>query len=580
MNCRLFLTPLLPLVVVVVSFGQQSVKFNSVVINKKLDSIFSQFNNSSSPGVAVSLIQNGIVIARKDYGMASIELQVPFSHKSVVRIGYSEAREFISIAAVLMERDGVLSLNDKVRTFFPKLPEWSEHVTIWDLLNHRSGFVDEWSTLLLMHGAMSNRFDKDQFFRLLYTQPEPEVEPGKGFLYSNSDFGLLRLILEKACGKSLSDWMKQRMFYPLKMSNTNMQASALDIVPNRATKYQYDGGGFSQDNVQKTSPGGNYFILTCADDLEKWSEAISEPGSEFNAAFNKLLENVRMIPGKKNHYVTGHSIDTVNGQRVVIHEGVNGENYLTRMPSRGLAIVTIGNLAGEGFSEQNGLLRDYMLNVKKPPLVKTIFATKPVTIHETELIKYVGQYRWLNLVSWESNNEMRRVSHFFVENGKLKMRYRGTYVIELIPVGKDLFYYKEGFGMQIKFILPDGNTPMRVTTAFDDGYPGDSLEKETGDRWMPSGEELKMFTGKYYSQHLDYYWNFDLNEVGKMVLKRATMPDAIVEPDGENQFHYIAEKGPGDGFDQWILFNKNAAGKITGLTVWSTRLMHHRFDKE
>ena len=64
-----------------------------------------------------------------------------------------------------------------------------------------------------------------------------------------------------------------------------------------------------------------------------------------------------------------------------------------------------------------------------------------------------------------------------------------------------------------------------------------------------------------------------------MVLRRATMPDATIEPDGENQFHYIAEKGPGDGFDQWILFNKDAQGKITGLTVWSSRVMHHRFDK-
>lgn len=88
-----------------------------------------------------------------------------------------------------------------------------------------------------------------------------------------------------------------------------------------------------------------------------------------------------------------------------------------------------------------------------------------------------------------------------------------------------------------------------------------------------------MFTGKYYSKHLDYYWNFELNEQGKMVLRRATMPDAIIEPDGENQFRYIAEKSPGAGFDQWILFNKTPAGEITGLTVWSARVMHHRFDK-
>ena len=119
---------------------------------------------------------------------------------------------------------------------------------------------------------------------------------------------------------------------------------------------------------------------------------------------------------------------------------------------------------------------------------------------------------------------------------------------------------------------------MIVRTAFDDGFPGDTMERESK-QWLPSTEGLKIFTGKYYSRHLDYYWNFELNEQGKMLLRRATMPDAIVEPDGENQFHYIAEKKPGDGFDQWLLFNKNAVGEITGMTVWSARVMHHRFDK-
>ncbi len=575
MNISKLFIPALLLTVPLHGFAQP---IDKIKLGKFVDSIFRPLNNKNSPGCAVTIMENGKLVCKKNYGMASIELQVPFSHQTVVRLGYSEAREFISIAALLMEKDGILSLNDKVRKYFPKLPEWSEPVTIWDLINHRSGFVDEWSNLLLMHGAMSNRFDKEQFFRLLNKQPEPEVEPGKGYMYCNSDFGLLRLIMEKASGKNLTDWIKQRIFTPLKMNNTGMQKNVQDIVPNRAIKYSYAGNGFKHDNVQKTSPGGNYFILTCADDLAKWSAAVGDRGSEFNAAFKKLLANVRMIPGKKNHYVTGHSLDTLSGHMMVIHEGVNGENYLSRIPSKGLAIITFGNIDGDGFSEQNKLLRDYVMQVKKPPFTKPVFAKKPITITEAELKRYEGRYRWLNQVSWESYNEKRKTSDLFVEDGKLKFRYSGTYIIELIPVGKNLFYYEDGFGMEIKFIRPEGNAPMRIKVAFDDGFPGEAMEKEAG-TWPPSLEELKKITGSYYSKHLEYFWNFELNEQGKMVLKRATMPDAIIEPDGENQFHYIAEKGPGDGFDQWILFNKDAQGKITGLTVWSSRVMHHRFDK-
>jgi CubicO group peptidase (beta-lactamase class C family) len=551
---------------------------NKIKLDKKIDSLFQAFNNKNSPGCAITIIQDGKVLAKKAYGMASIELQVPFSHRSVVRIGYSEAREFISIAAVLMEKDGILSLHDKARKYFPKLPEWSASVTIWDLLNHRSGFVDEWATLLLMHNDMANRFEKEQFLRLLYTQPEPEIEPGKGYMYSNSDFGLLRMIMEKASGKNLSDWIKERIFDPLKMSNTRMQKNPLDIVPNLATKYSINDAGFKHENIAKTSPGGNYFILTCADDLANWSLAISDPLSEFNTAFNKLLKNIQVIPGKKNHYVTGYSLDTINPNTVVIHEGVNSENYLTRIPSKGIAIILLGNLGGDIFSAQNRSLRYYMMGYKNMPFAKPVLVKKPISIAEAELKKYEGKYRWLNQVSWESYNKIRKVSDFYVENGKLKTRYIGNYSIEFIPVGKDVFYYEEGYGMQVKFSQPEGNAPMRVTADYDDGYPSDIMEKEVK-LWLPSTEELKKFTGKFYSKHLDYYWNFEVNEQGKIVLKRATMPDAIIEPDGENQFHYIGEKYSGASFDQWILFNKDNRGEIIGLTVWSARVMHHRFDK-
>ncbi|MDD1444498.1 hypothetical protein MEO93_30005, partial [Dolichospermum sp. ST_sed3] len=115
MNYKLFFTHFFTLTLFIISFGQQSVKSNlelfsnNPMLDKKLDSLFSSFNNKNSPGFAVTVIQNEKVIAKKDYGMASIELQVPFTHNTVVRLPYSEGREFISIAAALMEQDRIIS---------------------------------------------------------------------------------------------------------------------------------------------------------------------------------------------------------------------------------------------------------------------------------------------------------------------------------------------------------------------------------------------------------------------------------------------------------------------------------------
>lgn len=552
-------------------------------LEKQIDSIFKAVNNDKSPGAAISIIQDGKIIARKSYGLANIENQVPLTHQSVVKMPYSESREFISIAAVLMEKDGIFSLDDKVRTYFPSLPEWAEPVTLWDLLNHRSGFVDEWATLLLMHNSMSNRFETEQFLRLLYKQSTPEVEPGKGYMYSNSDFGLLRLIMEKASGQNLPDWMEQRLFEPLKMKSTSMQKNPLDIIPNQATMYEDAwGGGYQIAHVPKTSPGGNYYILTSASDLELWTAIVNDPTSEISAAIKKLTTNVRQIPGKENHYVIGYTHRSITNQQIILHEGVNGYNYLTRVPSKGLSVITLGNRHDAGFAEQNKAIIGYFLKQAPEEPKLLTFITKPIEMPESELTKYTGNFRWQNHVSWESTNQLRKFSSLYIADGKLKMRYTGNYVIELTPVTKDVFYFREGedgYGAQFEFKQESRDAPLNLTVTFDDGYPSDIMVRDTEGLWQPTINDLAEFSGRFYSEHLDYYWNIELNEAGKLILKSSNLPDTELEPDGTNQFHCIGEKYLGAGFDRWILFNKNGQGEITHLTAWSGRVMHHRFDK-
>jgi len=582
---KIFFTSVIYLIFFHLSYAQSTDNtiINIADLNLKLDSIFAK-TNINEPGCAVTIIQNGKILTRKSYGQANIENQVPFTHQSVVKMPYSEAREFISIAAILMEKDGILSLHDQVRKYFPKLPEWAESVTLWDLLNHRSGFVDEWATLLLMYNNMSNRFETEQFLRLLYNQSIPEIEPGKGYMYCNSDFGLLRLIMEKASGQNLSDWMLKRIFTPLKMKSTHMQKNPLDIIPKQATMYENAvGDGYQLAHVSKTSPGGNYYILTSAEDLELWTAVVNDPTSEINAAIHNLMTNVRQIPGKENHYVIGYSNRTIDNQQVILHEGVNGYNYLTRIPSKRLSVITFGNKHDDGFAEENKAIVSYLLSQTPVEPIKLDLITKPIEVPESELVKYTGNFRWQNQVSWEGNNQPRKFSSLYIVHGKLMMRYTGNYTIQLTPVAKDIFYYKEGedgYGVQFEFNQSSSVAPLHLTVIFDDGYPSVTMVKDTSGNWQPTTQDLVEFTGRFYSKHLDYFWNIELNEAGKLIRKSSNLPDTNLEPDGTNQFHYIGEKYLNAGFDSWIMFNKNDRGEITHLTVWSGRVMHHRFDKQ
>ncbi len=547
-------------------------------LEAKLDSLFASMNNTRSSGAAVTVIRNGKVLAKKSYGMASIEHQVPFTHQSVVRINYSEGREFISIAAVLMEQDGKLSLDDKVRKYFPDLPAWADKVTVWDLLNHRSGFVDEWATVLLTQASMANRFDRSQFLRLLYTQPRPEIEPGKGYMYSNSDFGLLRLILEKASGEKLSVWMKKRMFDPLKMTSTRQYDDQLAVIPNFARAYSDDGDGKVKLKYNdKTSPASNYFIATSADDLALWAAAHADETSDIAKATAKLLKNVRLMPNNKGHYIFGYTVEKVAGQTRIFHRGVNQDLYLSRVPELDLVLITIGNRQ-PAFDEENKALLNYLLRTPAPATPKPTFLTIPVAMTKEELARYEGRYLFEDQATWQSYVPMRRTNDFFVSEGVLKIRFSGDLVYSLRPVGKGVFYlYEEGFGTQVTFSQSAPGSPLEARLDFDDGFPSIKMKKEPN-IWAPTRAELSSFTGKYYSKHLDFYWTIILNPDGKLIVRRPTIADMELVPDLKNEFRLTMEDRVNHGFDVWVRFYRDAKGTITHITAHYPRLMDHRFD--
>ena len=141
--------------------------------DKKTDSLFNRFTEQT-PGAAVTVLENGKTVTRKNYGRAHLEHVIPFTHQTPVRLVYSMGREFMSVGLAMMEVEGLLSFDDKVRKYFPKLPEWSRDVTVQDLLNHASGFDDEWSLLLLMTADMRSQIETEQVLTLLYNQPNPE----------------------------------------------------------------------------------------------------------------------------------------------------------------------------------------------------------------------------------------------------------------------------------------------------------------------------------------------------------------------------------------------------------------------
>ncbi len=533
-------------------------------LQAKLDSLFSSYDENT-PGIAITILENGKVIAKKAYGMASLEYNIPFSHQSVKQLYYSEGREFISIAAALMDQKGIIKLEDKVRSYFPKLPLWAEPVTIWDLLNHSSGFIDEWSAFSLVQQSFLNQVEVSEFLNLLYRQPTPEIEPGKGYLYSNSDFGLLRLILEKATGQNLSKWMKENVFTPLEMHATFMRDEPYPVVKNLATSYYTP--------VVKTSPGANYFVYTSAQDLEKWLLAHSTDSSPIAKAAQRVLSGSRELHGLSNHYAIGYAVETLQGHQVITHQGNAKQSYLIRVPSKNLAIICVGN----DYRNTRSVL-NYLLKVSPPP--KPVFVSSKINLPTEAYKKYTGRWKHVGMENWRSNVDMEVFSEFNLADSVLQFRYdKEQEPVSLIPVGNNLFYCEQhGEKVQTKFYDDASGVPMKVEIFASNGFRL-SMIREHRLPWNPSKEELKKFTGRYYSKHLDYYWTIITDDDGRLIIKRPTIADTAIDPHELNQFLIPISRSPGSSFPAYLLFHKNDKGDITHFTVWHTRLMHHQFDK-
>ena len=553
---------------------------NKSALDQKLDSLFKEFNNTSSPGYAITILQNGKVITKKDYGLANLEFKVSFSHNTVVTIPYSEGREFISLAAALLEEDGKLKLEDKVRKYFPQLPGWSESVTLQDLLNHSSGFCDEWATLVLTQASMNNRLDVSQFLTFLYNQPEPQVEPGKGYMYSNSDFGLLRLILEKASGEKLPDYMAHRIFKPLQMKATTMRRDKEAVVANHAFSYFENGANNYKVWLRdKASPGGNYAILTSANDLELWAATFADKNSFISKASERLKRNARPIPVLKEiNYAYGHKLEKIGAYEMITHQGVSGYSYLVRIPAIELAVICTSNNL-DPYSEKIIDLINYLLQSErkiKPALEK--LPTAPISIKGKDLQKYAGRYIWLT-ENFQSTAKSSTYYLFKVKNDTLYWHYSSTDIFPIQYVGNGIFKDPD-YPIWLRFFQPHPDSTMQIEARDSSVDKVFIWKKDTTVEPVLSNEYLKKLTGKYYSKHLDFYFTIVLNDENKLIVKRPTIADKILEPHSINEF-----KLPTEFYETnyestfWVKFYFDANGTPTHLDVRHGRLMHHRFDK-
>ncbi len=313
------------------------------------------------PGMAIGIVKNNELIFAKGFGVKDINGDEKIDKNTNFAIA-SNTKAFTAAAIMILAEEGKLSLNDKVQAHLPWFelydPYVSEHMTIRDLLCHRSGLVTFSGDLIWY---LSDHSPEEIVRRARFLQPKYGFRAGYG--YSNIMFLAAGLIIEKVSGLSLEEFMQERYFEPLKMNRTIMSTNDIEAMGNYACPHidtddgvkkipyvNWDNGkamGGIISNVVDVSKwiklqlnngiNNGDTIFTAESQNEMWTQQISRPVSNYS----KELWPSTHFKG----YGLGWGLFDYQGRKIVMHTGgYDGTITATVLvPEENLGIVILTN---------------------------------------------------------------------------------------------------------------------------------------------------------------------------------------------------------------------------------------------
>jgi D-alanyl-D-alanine carboxypeptidase len=273
---------------------------------------------SGVPSASVAVVRDGQIVYLKAYGAARLDPKTSAAPEMRYSIG-SISKQFTATSILLLQEQGKLSLDDKVAKFIPDLTRANE-VTIRQLLSHTSGYQDYWPQDYVMP-MMLKPVTAQQIMDGWARKPL-DFDPGSKWQYSNTNYVIAGVIIEKASGKPLLDFMQEKIFAPLNMKSvasmdvTKMTASdpvgylRYALGPLRPAPKEGKGWLFAAGELAMT-----------AEDLAKWNIAMMDKKLLRPESYRELEKEVQLSNGLGTRYGLGVSVAMEGGRRAVSHGG-------------------------------------------------------------------------------------------------------------------------------------------------------------------------------------------------------------------------------------------------------------------
>lgn len=371
-----------------------------------------------APGIATGVVIGGQVVFKKYTGYANLNDSVLIGPQSRFNIA-SNGKQFTALAVLLLADQQKLKLDDDIRKYFPNLlPAVKEKISIQNLLTHTSGIRDVYD-LWSLQGITwwKQTFSNTDALALLLRQQELNFTPGTRYSYSNSNYMLLALLVEKVSGESFVVYTT-KMFRALNMPHTSFESDYKNIQEPIARPYFNFDTWTTYNWITNMHGDGNLF--STLEDQLTWEQTIQSDKSKFIP--KRVLEQSQQLSksGLTDQYGYGLEFGTYRGIPYRFHEGATGawKATVVRFPEKNMSIVTLTNSGKTIPSMQTRQAADVLLNLEDP---RETFLIAPEKAGAFVAIDDVpGSYQ--NENNFTFTFEKRDTSLFLIRSGRNDIR--------------------------------------------------------------------------------------------------------------------------------------------------------------
>lgn len=299
------------------------------------------------PSASIAIVQHGKVAYTHAYGSARLAPHVAATPAMRYSVG-SISKQFTATALLMLQEEGKLKLDDVVGNYVPGLTG-GDAVTIRELLSHTSGYQDFWPEDYVMT-PMLQPVTAQQIINQ-WGRKQLDFEPGTQLQYSNTNYVIAGLIVEKVSGKPLFDFLTERIFRPLGMKSV-WNSDETRLTAADATAYYRHALGPLR--VAPKEGRGWMFaageLAMTAEDLARWDESIIAQTLMKPESYREMATPVKLKDGKDTSAGLGVFVLDHHGHRALEHSGeVSGfvsDNAVLPEDQAAVAVLTNQDASG------------------------------------------------------------------------------------------------------------------------------------------------------------------------------------------------------------------------------------------